>query len=263
MKIKLFGKELFEFNKVEHAILPNVYNVIRDSKYLPDFNSNVANNTLEGSWINQSVMEITAEGININSSESTKGKKKVEPKKTVKQLTPKEVYSLKMLHDKSFKLNTNEAYVDKQVADFKDKLALIKSEEYDMQRGTSQISSILIRMENRKKYAKFNDFFEQYPYTTTTKINELVKEHNYLKMGQVAQFLADMPAEAVAVMKEYNKKTKELCDKQAVFYIIADKKDFEETKKRRDPILLVQSPFGHFWQILGAWDKEMILIEEL
>ena len=64
-------------------------------------------------------------------------------------------------------------------------------------------------------------------------------------------------------MKQYNKHTDELCSKQAVFYIIADKKDFERTSQRRDPILLAQSPFGHFWQILGAWDKEMILIEEL
>ncbi len=44
---------------------------------------------------------------------------------------------------------------------------------------------------------------------------------------------------------------------------IADKKDFEKKDKRRDPILLAQSPFGHFWQILGAWDKEMLFLEEL
>ena len=30
-----------------------------------------------------------------------------------------------------------------------------------------------------------------------------------------------------------------------------------------NPILLVQSPFGIYWQILGAWDKELVLLEEL
>jgi len=64
-------------------------------------------------------------------------------------------------------------------------------------------------------------------------------------------------------MKNYNKATDKLCGKQAVFYIIANKKDFEKTDKRRDPILLAQSPFGHFWQILGAWDEECLIIEEL
>ena len=72
-----------------------------------------------------------------------------------------------------------------------------------------------------------------------------------------------MPKEAVAAMKEYNKGCDKLCGKQAVFYIIADKKDFEKTNKRRDPILLAQSPFVNRWQILGAWDKEMLFLEEL
>jgi uncharacterized lipoprotein len=72
-----------------------------------------------------------------------------------------------------------------------------------------------------------------------------------------------MPKEAVEVMKAYNAATGELCGKQAVFYIIADKKDFKKSDQRRDPILLAQSPFGHVWQILGAWDKEMIFVEEL
>jgi uncharacterized lipoprotein len=168
-----------------------------------------------------------------------------------------------MLHDKVFTLNTDKDYVESQLADFKDKLNLLKSEEYDMRNGVEEISSVIIRLENRKKYPSVKSFYEDFPYTSTQKINELVKEHDYLKLGQVAQFLADMPREAVNVMKEYNRATEKLCGKQAVFYIIADKKDFQKSDKRRDPILLAQSPFGHFWQILGAWDKEMLLIEEL
>ena len=168
-----------------------------------------------------------------------------------------------MLNDKSFKLKTDPEYVDGQLKSFKEKLSLIKSEEYDMGRGVKEIASIVSRMENRKKYASVKDFYEEFPYTTTLKIDELVKTHNYLKLGQVAQFLADMPKEAVDIMKSYNKNTEKLCGKQAVFYIIADKKDFEKSEKRRDPILLAQSPFGHFWQILGAWDKELLILSEL
>jgi hypothetical protein len=75
----------------------------------------------------------------------------------------------------------------------------------------------------------------------------------------IAQFIAEMPKEAVEVMKQYNKATGELCD----FYNIADKKDFKKSDQRCDPILLAQSPFGHVWQILGAWDEEMMFVEEL
>lgn len=177
--------------------------------------------------------------------------------------TPKEVNELKMLHDKSFKLNTDPKYVDEQLENFKDKLTFIKSEEYDMRRGTNEIASIVQRLENRNKYESVKATFDEFPYTTTSKIDEVIKDNDYLKMGQVAQFLADMPKEATDAMKRYNEGCKKLCDKQAVFYIIADKKDFQKSNKRRDPILLAQSPFGHFWQILGAWDKEMMFLEQL
>lgn len=80
------------------------------------------------------------------------------------------------------------------------------------------------------------------------------------KLSKIEQFIADLPSDAMQVMKEYTDNTKKLCDKKAVFYIIADKEDFNKTNKRKDPILLAQSPFGHVWQILGAWDKEMLLL---
>ena len=48
-----------------------------------------------------------------------------------------------------------------------------------------------------------------------------------------------------------------------IFYVIATEDKFRKAYEKRDPILLVQSPFGFYWQILGAWDKEMILLSEL
>jgi hypothetical protein len=168
-----------------------------------------------------------------------------------------------MLNDLSFKIKADPKYVDEQIEMFKEKLGMIKTQEFDMNRGTTEIGSILSRFENRKKYSEFKDYFDEFPYTSTIKIKELLKDHDYLQLGGVSQFLADMPKEAVDVMKQYTSKTKELCDKKPVFYVVAKKKDFQKSEKRRDPILLVQSPFGHFWQILGAWEDEMLLIEEL
>ncbi len=268
MEIKLFGKNLFSFSKKEAYFAP-AYNQVKDSKYLIDFIADTGG--LSGSWgeLDTTFMQIpngviASSGTNTLSNTITLAKST--PKSEIKEedkLTPKGVFNLKLLNDESFVLKTDPTYVEEQLNTFKDKLSLIKSEEYDMARGTREIASIVSRMENRKKYPDFKDFYEEYPYTTTGKIEDLVKAHSYLKLGQVAQFVADMPKDAVETMKNYNKNTDKLCGKQAVFYIIADKKDFEKSNKRRDPILLAQSPFGHFWQILGAWDKEMMFLGEL
>jgi len=260
MKISLFGKNLFEVKKSQGEMLFNTaVDTLNKSAFLIDFFRDLGNNSFNPSAyisINGSVTEIpaTMAGGKIEKM----GQKEEKPK-----LSPKDVYVAKMLNEVGFKIKTDPKYIDEQIQSFKDKLGMIKSEEYDMNRGTIEIQSIVSRMENRKKYAKFNSFYDEFPYTTSNKIGELIKEHDYLQIGQIAQFVADLPKEATDVMKAYTNKTKELCDKKPVFYIIADKKDFEKTTKRRDPILLAQSPFGHFWQILGAWDKEMLLIEEL
>lgn len=262
MKIKLFGKDIFEFNSNKGgALFGHSNNVLKKSKFLPDFN------ILSGSSpaVISEFMEYTAV-TSVNGSvgkDKKKFKSNPKTKKEKKHLTPRGVYDMKMLNEKSFKLNANEKYVNEQLQSFKDKLSFIQISETDMQRGVQEISSIIIRLENRKKYNKFKEFFEKYPYTMISKVNELVEKHNYLKIGKVEQFMADMPKEAVKEMKDYSKKTKELCNKKPLFYIIADKKDFKKTQKRKDPILLAQSPFGHVWQILGVWDKEMLLLEEL
>jgi hypothetical protein len=191
-----------------------------------------------------------------------KGKLKVKPKETI-ELTSKGVYEARLLHDESFELNTDPEYVDGEVKEFQSKLALIKSEEWDVRRGVEEIASIVMRLENRKKYPDVKDLFEEWPYTMPSRVESVLKSNPHLKLGQVAEFLADLPKEATSAMKAYNDATKKVCEKQAVFYIVANKKDFERTSKRRDPILLAQSPFGHFWQILGAWDEEMLLLESL
>lgn len=255
MEIKLFGKSIFEYSKNKNAFyFEQGLGSNRESKFLPDFYSNSAIPDISN-------YVIMSDPSNPNGSVAVPIKE--DPKKDVVHLTPKGVYELKMLHDETFKLNTDPEYVDSQLADFKDKLALIKTAEYDMARGVKEIGSVVVRLENRKKYSEVASYFDQFAYTTTSKISGVTKAHDYLKLGQVEQFLADMPKEAMATMKEYNKYTKQICEKQAVFYIVADKKDFEKSNKRRDPILLAQSPFGHFWQILGAWDKEMMFLEEL
>ncbi len=261
MEIKLFGKSIFNYKSAKAESIwggPLVSSETKQSKFLPDFYK-IRGNSGESSFSDYAILQATSNSAIAVPIDS----KKAEPQIKVDGPTPKKVFELKLLNDDSFKINTDPKYVDQQISDFKDKLKMISDEEYDMRNGVKEIDSIKMRMENRKKYPEFKEFFEGFAYTTTTKINKVLKDQSHLQMGQIAQFLADMPGEAVKAMKDYSAKTKKLCDKDAVYYIIADKKDFKKSDTRRDPILLAQSPFGHFWQIIGAWDEEMLFLEQL
>lgn len=258
MKLKLFGKELFEFNKdggynPSLRFIDEVEEQNKKSKVLPDFS--VASNSEY-----ESLVEMVPDGFD-KAVKQRKDKKKKEAE--FKRLSPRDVFEAKMLNEEGFKININKAYVDEQIKDFTKKLKIIKASEKDFRNGVKEIYSVLIRMRNRKKYPEFKKFFESFAYTTTSKINKVVAKHDHLKLGELEQFIADMPREAVREMESYTKQTKKLCEKSPVFYIIADKKDFKKTHERRDPILLAQSPFGHFWQIIGAWDDTMLFLEEL
>lgn len=198
----------------------------------------------------------------ISTAAKLKNTKKKEKKPDL-QLTPKAVYQLEMLNEKAFKIKMEPTYIDTQVKDFKRRLGMMSKARSDMSNGEIEIASILMRLENRRQYGKFKSFFDRYPYTLTSKIEQVVKEHAHLRLGTVEEFVPDLPKEAIDAMSEYNKITQQLCGKKAVFYIIAKKTDFKQKSHRRDPILLAQSPFGHFWQILGAWDEEMLFLEEL
>ena len=256
MEIKLFGKSLFSVKSSRVEQLLQSASTGPESKFLPDFYRGFEGSLSLGDYITLS--EVST--IQKTGKKAVRKVPKVPEKPTV---TPKGAYELKLLHDDKFILKTDPAYVDQQIADFKDKLALITSEEYDMRKGVKEIDSIVTRMVNRKKYPEVKEFFEQYPYTTSGKVAGLIERYGNLQIGQVAEFLADMPKEATEAMKGYNAYTQNVCGRQAVFYIIADKKDFKKTQQRRDPILLAQSPFGHVWQILGAWDEEMLMVDEL
>lgn len=255
MEIKLFGKNIFEFrNSKRDPLLDLVESSRKESKYLQDFFGNTRHMFDDSMEISEIAIVADSEGkardIPLGEEERI-------------DITPKGVYELKLLNDEKFELKTDPEYVDQQLKDFKEKFGMIKTEENDWRNGVKEIESIVVRLENRKRYGEFKEFFEGYAYTKTSKIQELLKKHTNLQIGQIAQFIADMPNEATQVMKEYSATTEKLCEKKAVFYIIADKKDFKKTGTRRDQILLAQSPFGHFWQILGAWDSEMLFLEEL
>lgn len=149
------------------------------------------------------------------------------------------------------------ALIDEKIEILKDKSKLIV-QNY----AKREVEALIQRLENRKKYAEHKEFFDRYQNTTDEKIDVLLEKYE-LVMKTSDIFVPEFPDEAIATMKIYTEKMAAICEKKPVFYVIAEVKDFKKAYEKRDPILLVQSPFGFYWQILGAWDKEMLLLSEL
>lgn len=147
--------------------------------------------------------------------------------------------------------------LDEKIELFKDKNRLS-----NQRFAKDQIEGFIQRLENRKKYKSVFEFYNKFPNTNDEKIDNLLDKYK-LVMKKSHLFVPTFPKEAIEIMKEYSEMTKKVTNEKPVFYVIAEEKDFKKKEKKLDPILLVQSPFGFFWQILGAWDKEMLLLHEL
>ncbi len=145
-----------------------------------------------------------------------------------------------------------------------DKLYMLKDKEklIVQKYAKREITALIERLENRKKYMQHKEFFDSFQNTTEEKIADLLKKYD-LVMKTSDIFIPEFPDEAIIRMTQYSEKLNLICGKKPIFYVIAEEKDFKKAFEKRDPILLVQSPFGFFYQILGAWDKEMLLLSEL
>ena len=256
--MKLFGKELFNYKK--------------PAEKMYDF---AQHGILNSTGLSFAPQEIYMDGLT-NSTEGTK-KKKVKKEKEAPKLSPKELYQMKALNDNDFRIQNGSEYLKEQLSDIDNKLSLLgkkpknkksngmimEAEWGSKKYAREELESIRERLHNRTKLAEFQEIIEKYPHTSSQLIQDLLDAQKHLRVRDAEEFVPDFPRDAINAMKEYEKFCISLCNKKPVFYVIADQKDFQQVAKRRDPILLAQSPFGHFWQILGAWDKEMIFLGDL
>jgi hypothetical protein len=131
--------------------------------------------------------------------------------------------------------------------------------------GRQEVESMIERLTARKalQTASVKKTVDTWPHTTNDAIRAVLADNKHLEAIEISRMLPDMPKEAIDAMKAYEDLTKQLQGKKPVFYLIREKKKESDVQRKRDPILLAQSPFGFFWQILGAWDKEVVLLDEL
>ena len=138
----------------------------------------------------------------------------------------------------------------------------MKSDLITQVHSKREVKALIERLNNRKKYTKNKAFFDKFQNTNDEKIDNLLNKYD-LVMKESDIFIPEFPNDAITVMKEYTDMVNSICKKKPIFYVIAEPSLFRKAYEKRDPILLVQSPFGFYWQILGAWDKEMLLLGEL
>lgn len=172
-----------------------------------------------------------------------------------KSMTP--VEAMKELEQVPTPFDVNLKDLDEKISTLKDKSKLLH-QRY----AKAQIDGLTKRLENRKKYKDEAKFYSSFPNTTDDKIDDLLAKYK-LVMKTSDLFVPTFPKEAIDIMKRYTSITKKITNETPVYYVIAEVKDFEKKQKKLDPILLVQSPFGFYWQLLGAWGKEMLLLSEL
>jgi len=249
----IFGVNPARFRS--HRGLSEITHSDLDDNYLFDFlnySSGTSRNTIQlngsltvtGSETIESFQDQIATGTRLISTENTPKQIAIKPKDVLHELerVPKEFDLLG---------------IDQKVSILQDKAKLI-TQSY----AKREVNGLIERLQLRKKYAEFSSFFGKFDNTDDEKIDALLKKHD-LVMKPSDIFIPDFPDDAVEIMKEYTEQMDKLCGKKPVFYVIATHDKFKEQFKRNDPILLVQSPFGFYWQILGAWDEEMLILSEL
>jgi hypothetical protein len=127
-----------------------------------------------------------------------------------------------------------------------------------------EINHAIIMLEARKKYPELK---ASIPWRTTTKerIEEICEKYKVEHRG-IGEFIPELPEEAVrevmAFTAVYRRALSDKPELQSpVLSVVAPTALFKTRKG--DPILLAAAPFGEFYYVLCAWDKEVKFVEEL
>ena len=120
----------------------------------------------------------------------------------------------------------------------------------------------------RQLYGKNQQLFK---WTTTNqdKVGSLLSKYklHMVDMKVDGSGVTNIPEEAITEIEKYVAAYEKINKKDAPqFRLIVDEPTYQSMMakaKKKDPILLALSPFGNWYYILGAWDKEILYIDDL
>ena len=124
----------------------------------------------------------------------------------------------------------------------------------DLQHEKIALGFLLARKKYEKNVTKF-----QWAITNQDMIDELCKKYKVKTVG-IDLYYRNIPTEGVDEIKKFGEALAYVSHNDPIFKLIIDDGGKEEKK---DPILLAQSPFGNWYYILGAWDKEVEIVDKL
>lgn len=123
----------------------------------------------------------------------------------------------------------------------------------------------LIFLKARKAGIKQKTNFHWAP-TTLSLCNDLVKKYK-LAFVDFNSYAKNIPMEAIDELEAFLKEYAKVSDSKPVLKLIIDDApaapDKPSRERKKDPILLASSPFGKYFYILGAWDKEVEIVDGL
>jgi len=110
----------------------------------------------------------------------------------------------------------------------------------------------------RLKYLKYAKLF-RWAITTNEKIAELLKTYKLSNVG-FRSYFKSVPMEAIDELEKFMNAWKKVSNTEPDLRLIIDDGG---TETKKDPILLASSPFGKWFYVLGAWDKEVQYVDDI
>ena len=236
---------------------------IKDKKKFVFTTRNIANSTGNGERIRQNggftsdfatISEWSAMPYGSISESSPKSTGKDTDKR--KLVEPKEVFDeiKKETPEISF---TN---LDEKIKVVTERIEILKEHIGEGQLGDEHRT--LFYLKNRQKYLKTQKKNPlDWAMTTQDAIDDLCKTYK-LRVVPLKQYYTLVPKEGVAEMKRYTEAYKAITGDLPIFELVM--KDIPEQKKKdRDPILVANSPLGNFLFIIGVWDDEVEIVDQI
>lgn len=154
--------------------------------------------------------------------------------------------------------------LDEKIEAVGNRIEILKEHLDESHLGDEQ--KTLFYLKNRRKYleTRMKNPLD-WAMTTTEAIDDLCKRYK-LKIVPLKQFYTLVPEEGIKEMNRYTKCYKAITGDKPIFELIV--KDTEEAKteqrkKDRDPILVANSPLGNHLYIIGVWDEEVAIVDEI
>jgi hypothetical protein len=124
--------------------------------------------------------------------------------------------------------------------------------------GVNDEKEALGYLKARAKYKKSRKDFK-WAISNNDMIEKLQKKYK-VQLCSFASYVKCVPNEALDELEKYLNAYHKIRKDDPELKLITD---YQGPEHRRDPILLARSPFGRWWYVLGAWDKEVEIVDDL